>query len=193
MTKRVSRQEITKSDIVKNEEFIGEHLETLREFAERGDASVMYLLGCYYDGGVCEGGGNDPDEAVKWYKKVSRLGNTHAMNNLGVMYLCGQGVRKSAAKASKWFRKAAELGSVVAQKNLAEMYRYGDGVRVDSAEAAKWYEKAAAQGYAGAQYDLGELYASGNGVAKDLHAAEMWYRKAAEQGNAEARRKLAST
>ena len=110
-----------KSDIGKNAKFVREHLETLRGFAERGDVSVMYLLGCYYDGGVCEGGGNDPDEAVKWYKKVSRLGNTHAMNNLGVMYLCGQGVRKSAAKASKWFRKAAELGSVVAQKNLAEM------------------------------------------------------------------------
>ena len=62
-------QEAVKSDIVKNEEFIGEHLETLREFAERGDASVMYLLGCYYDGEVCEGGGNDPDEAVKWYKR----------------------------------------------------------------------------------------------------------------------------
>ena len=136
-------QEAVKSDIVKNEEFIGEHLETLREFAERGDVSVMYLLGCYYDGGFCEGGGNDPDEAVKWYKKASRLGFASAMNNLGVMYVCGQGVRKSAAKASKWFRKAAELGNVVAQKNLAEMYRYGDGVRVDSAEAAKWYRKAA--------------------------------------------------
>ena len=112
-------QEAVKSDIVKNEEFIGEHLETLREFAERGDVSVMYLLGCYYDGGVCEGGGNDPDEAVKWYKKVSRLGNTHAMNNLGAMYLRGHDVRKSAAKASKWFRKAAEQGNAEARRKLA--------------------------------------------------------------------------
>lgn len=147
-------QEAVKSDIVKNEEFIGEHLETLREFAERGDVSVMYLLGCYYDGGFCEGGGNDPDEAVKWYKKASRLGFASAMNNLGAMYLRGHDVRKSAAKASKWFRKAAELGSVVAQKNLAEMYRYGDGVRVDSAEAAKWYRKAAEQGNAEARRKL---------------------------------------
>ena len=104
-------QEAVKSDIVKNEEFIGEHLETLREFAERGDVSVMYLLGCYYDGGFCEGGGNDPDEAVKWYKKASRLGFASAMNNLGAMYLRGHDVRKSAAKASKWFRKAAEQGN----------------------------------------------------------------------------------
>ena len=119
MTKRVSHQEITKSDIVKNEEFIGEHLETLREFAERGDASVMYLLGCYYDGGVCEGGGNDPDEAVKWYKKVSRLGNTHAMNNLAYMYDFGLGVRASVAEATKWLRRAAEQGHAEARRTLA--------------------------------------------------------------------------
>ena len=57
-------------------------------------------------------------EAVKWFKKAAKQGNTEAMYCLGECYRAGSGVRESLKKAIEWFTKAAEQGYEEAQTEL---------------------------------------------------------------------------
>ena len=75
-----------------------------------------------------------------------------AQNNLGLMYLNGEGVPKDPAQAAKWYFRAAELGLAEAQTSLGYMYYFGQGVPKDFAQSAKWYRRAAEQGSAPAQF-----------------------------------------
>jgi TPR repeat protein len=43
------------------------------------------------------------------------------MNNMGVLYHNGWGVRQDRDAAVSWFRRAAEAGSAVGASNLAAM------------------------------------------------------------------------
>ncbi|MDL1867407.1 SEL1-like repeat protein, partial [Betaproteobacteria bacterium PRO4] len=45
-------------------------------------------------------------------------GNIDAQNNLGVIYLLGEGVQQNTDEAIKWFEKAAKQGNEEAVKNL---------------------------------------------------------------------------
>jgi len=64
-------------------------------------------------------------------------------NELGTMYVRGQGVVMDEEEAVKWYRKAAEQGHYLAEYNLGYMYYSGAGVKKDLGEAAKWWRKAA--------------------------------------------------
>jgi CHAT domain-containing protein/Flp pilus assembly protein TadD len=113
-------------------------------------------------------------------------GDAEAQNDLGLMYLNGEGVTQNDVEAAKWFRKAAEQGQADAQVNLGWMYNYGKGVTKNDSEAIKWHRKAAEQGYAQAQFILGARYSLGKGVAQNGVEAAKWFLKAAEQGHADA-------
>ena len=64
----------------------------------------------------------DDQQAVAWYRKAANQGLAVAQNNLGVMYMKGQGVPRDAQQAVAWFRKAAEQGLASARINLDAMY-----------------------------------------------------------------------
>ena len=122
-------------------------------------------------------------EALKYYK-LSALGNDgNILNQLGYMYLTGEGVEADDSEAAKWFRKAAEAGNVTGQYNLGWMYETGLGVTKNIILAKRWYEKAAAQNDGDAQSRLGDIYYNGDGITKDYAKAREWYLKAAGQGN----------
>ncbi|WP_287644445.1 MULTISPECIES: tetratricopeptide repeat protein [Butyricimonas] len=122
-------------------------------------------------------------EALKYYK-LSALGNDgNILNQLGYMYLTGEGVEADDSEAAKWFRKAAEAGNVTGQYNLGWMYETGRGVTKNIILAKRWYEKAAAQNDGDAQSRLGDIYYNGDGITKDYAKAREWYLKAAGQGN----------
>ena len=135
---------------------------------------------------------NDFSSALVQYRKAAELGFADAQNNLGSMYVQGQGVPQDYAEAIKWYRKSAEQGNASAQYNLGSMYDNGQGVPRNYAEAAKWYRKAADQGEAHAQDNLGTMYSNGEGVPQDNAEAIKWIRKSAEQGNASAQYNLGS-
>ena len=117
------------------------------------------------------------------WELLADQGNARAQNNLGLMYVNGEGAQQDDKEALSWFRKAADQGYVGAQKNIGLMYLKGQGVQQDYKEAAVWYRKAAEQGDADAQHRLGFMYSLGQGVQKDDREAVAWLRKAAEQGN----------
>ncbi|MDK9714829.1 MAG: caspase family protein [Sulfuritalea sp.] len=152
--------------------------------------SNSLALAARFDAAMDAWGKGDMKMAVTDFRYVADRGFGPAQNNLGFLYLKGEGVPQDYTEAAKWFRKAAEQGLAGAQANLGAMYAAGAGVAKDAWEAAKWLRAAADQGDAKGQHYLARLYDKGEGVAKDQNEAAKWYRRAADQGNAEAQNDL---
>ncbi|MSU23142.1 MAG: hypothetical protein EXS32_04880 [Opitutus sp.] len=77
---------------------------------------------------------------------MAEHGNDRAQNDLGQMYVDGDGVPKDGAVAAKWLRRSAEQGNVVAQTNLGLLHANGAGIPHDEIEALAWFNLAAAAG-----------------------------------------------
>jgi TPR repeat protein len=155
----------------------------IEALAATGDARAESLAGEAFDLGI---GGQTQShaQAAVWYRRAAEQGDFRAENNLGNLYVAGQGVTQDYAQAMAWFRKAADQGIAVAQANIAALYENGQGVTQDYAEALAWYRKAADQGNALAQSKIGLFYFYGQGVAQDYPQALAWFRKAADRGDA---------
>ncbi len=130
------------------------------------------------------------DEALKLFQQAAVLGEARAMQQLGEMFMDGNGVEKDDEAAVQWFRKGADKGNTSAMVFLGGMYQLGNGVEQSDATAAEWYRKAAAAENPEALFDLAMLYETGSGVNKDLGLARQLYEKAAKLGNKEARKRL---
>lgn len=72
--------------------------------------------------------------ASKWYERSSEKGFAPAMNNLGQLYLHGNGKVQDKVEAFKWTLAAAKAGNPVAAWNLA---LWGGGTPMMSPEEAK--------------------------------------------------------
>ena len=160
--------------------FSKEAIDSLRVYADQGNAGAEVLLGTLYASGDTVA--QDYAQAALWYRKAADQGDAKAQTMLGGLYHQGQGVAQDYFEAAIWFRKAADHGYPDAKFKLGYAYLKGEGVSQDYAQAAGWYRNAAEQGYGEAQHNLGALYAKGQGVAQDYAQAAFWYRKAADQG-----------
>ncbi|MGA2871784.1 MAG: tetratricopeptide repeat protein, partial [Verrucomicrobiota bacterium] len=79
-------------------------------------------------------------ESLHWLRAAATDGSARAMNDLGVAYQSGLGVKLDLKEAAKWFRLAAERGDAQAQANLGQLYFDGSGVPLDLAQAYKWFK-----------------------------------------------------
>jgi hypothetical protein len=125
-----------------------------RKAAEAGLPSAQFDMASFHInsfGGLTA----DPAQIFTWMRKAAESGIPRAQDNVGLMYLQGDGVSKSAAEAARWFRRAAEQGHPDGQVDLGLRYWAGDGVAQNQAEAAAWFRKAAEQGDADGQFWLG--------------------------------------
>ena len=125
----------------------------------------------------------DYEGALKHFRNAVAAGSRKALNNIGMMYLRGEGGPLDPQEATWWFRMAADAGEPVAMNNLGIMYLNGQGVAQDYAEAMTWFGKAAEAGNVGAMNQLGAMYYVGKGVAQDYVEAMKWALKAAEAGD----------
>lgn len=181
--------------------------------AEQGDAIAQCNLGTCFRWGY--GTNEDIEEAIYWFEKATKLGNTTAMLDLKCIYEDDTSEVHDKHKADYWeeiydkrcaektkeefhkLKEAAEQGDACKQHELAGRYFHGNGVEKNTEAADLWagrafsgFKKAAEQGDARAQTWLGNCYWHGNGVQKDRQTALMWYKKAAEQGNNEAMERI---
>jgi len=124
------------------------------------------------------------------YRIKATAGDAKAAEQLGYLYLTGQGVTKDLTEALKWIQIAADNGNVEGEYNLATIYYDGQGVVQDYNQALNWYRRAADQGLAEAQYCVGHMYENGQGTNQDTGAAVDWYKKAAVQGQSNAQAAL---
>jgi TPR repeat protein len=86
------------------------------------------------------------DEALRWLRRAAAHGSVAAMNNLGVAYDNGMGVKIDFKEAADWYRQAAERGDALGEANLGQLYFDGRGVAYDPVQAYKWFKLSAAQG-----------------------------------------------
>jgi TPR repeat protein len=76
--------------------------------AEAGCVRAQFLVGLAYHTG--RGVALDCERAGVWYRKAAGSGDSHAIANLGVMSLLGQGAPADDLDAYTWVRSAVGLG-----------------------------------------------------------------------------------
>jgi TPR repeat protein len=117
-------------------------LRLARPLAAEGDAHAQTTLGLLYYHG--NGVPQDPDEAVKWFRRAADQDDATAQFHLGVMFSKGEGVPQDNAEAADWFRRAANLGDAPAQYNLGLFYTKGVAGEPNNVSAHMWFNLAAA-------------------------------------------------
>ena len=141
-----------KNGVEKNEEEAVRYYKLVAEDESAGDDMVKNacaLLGWLMAANEDE---KDDTESVSWYEKAMEKGNVAAINNLGWMYECGQGVQQDYEKAMELYKQAADAGYNYAMNNLGRIYEYGNcGQKINLEEALKWYKQAVEYGYDNAQ------------------------------------------
>ena len=98
-----------------------------------------------------------PRAIVVRLRSAARAGNSQAQHLLGVMYVCGHGLKRSVVRAAHWMQKAADQGYPQAQSDLAALQAAGRGVPPNLQQARFWLRKAADQGFIAAASDLERL------------------------------------
>ena len=119
----------------------------------------------------------------------ARKGDAVAQNELGKIYMRGNGVKASPKTAFSWWMKAAEQGLPNAQTNLAQAYLLGLGTAENHQKAAHWAQKAADQNFSGGYHVLGLLHESSYSLDPATDTARNAFKKAAEMGFAPAQHK----
>lgn len=116
-------------------------LEVLRNAAEKGDKNAQFRLGAIYGGGHYEyptpcwkdesptmfDEEIDYNRAAYWYTLAAEQGHSKALNNLGIAYMEGKGVKRNLVKATKYIKKQQNKDIVLLKRITAicfemEMY-----------------------------------------------------------------------
>ncbi len=145
----------------------------LKKAAKSGILEAQYELATIY---LAK---KDDEEAVKWFKKLSKK---RFLDEFEI---------PSYVQFAKTFVKARE-GSASEQCRLGIMYKSGIGIKKDDQEALRWFSLSAEQNCMTAQYYLGSLFEEGRIVDKDMSQALFYYQEAARLGEIEAQLKVAA-
>ena len=122
-----------------------------------------------------------PKKAATIYMKLARQGSLTAMNELGGMYLNGDGIERNVKYAYNLFKKAADCGHIKAKCNLALIFLKGyGGIRTQYKKAFELYMQAAEAGSASGMYGVGYMYYKGIGVDQNYEKALEYLKKGAE-------------
>lgn len=149
--------------------------------AAQGEAAALLALVRFYDQGL-GGAAAAPDQATDFCLRATRAGSVVAMNEMGVRYQKGTGIRQDNVAAIGWFTLAAQYDLPAAHVNLGNCYEIGNGVRPDYDKAGSHYAAAARQGYAPGQLLLAQLFESGRGTKVNLVNAYVLFSRAAAGG-----------
>ncbi len=124
----------------------------------------------------------DTKAATALLTDSARVGESAAMNLLGVVARDGLGRDKDDAEAALWFRRAAILRNPYGLANLGRFYWHGRGSLVqDDKEAVRLWRIALTFANPWATYFLAEANEFGRGLNRNLQEARRLYRVAAEQ------------
>lgn len=157
-------------------------MESLRQRAQRGDASAQIDLGYKYQQG--EGVPTDLPTACAWFKKASDQGDPIGQCNYGTMLIYGWGCKQDQAAAKALFEKALTKKCKYAYYELGVIYEQGLGVKPDYDKAFEYYKKAALLGVPQAINNLASMRAHGQ-LKADWTPLEM-YKQSALAGDSTA-------
>lgn len=133
---------------------------------------------------------DDPQNAIKWFKKAAEFNMADSILQLGIYYYLGNDIEKDYDKSFELFTKAYELDEYLDNINywLGISYRFGEGVEKNPLKAIEHFEE---DGSKYAFDDLGQMYYYGEGVEKDMEKAREYLTKAANAGVDSAKELLA--
>jgi len=144
------------------------------------DAKLMRMAYQYRYGVMRE---VNPRKSAAIYMRLVKRGNIEAMNQLGKLYLDGDGVEQDFRMARCLFSMAAQGGNNDAKCNLALMYQKGMGVPLDNRKAFMLYKSAADAGNARGYYGAGYHLYKGLGVSQNYDKSVRMLEKGAEKGH----------
>ena len=124
------------------------------------------------------------EDAIKYYKLGSKLGNCHSQHKLAHFYEFGIVVEQNKELAANLYLKSAQQGHVLSQLFLGIMFLKEKGILQNNELGFYWVYKAARQGYPLAQSFAAQLLYSGKGVEKDYNLAFEMAEKSALGGEA---------
>ena len=164
-------------DAVRNSKYSeSEALKYLEKKAKEGNPYAQFSYGSYY--ADFEFWPYDSQKAFYWFSKAAEKNHPAALNNLALMYIFGNGVKKDVKKGRELMLKAAELGVEYSQYSVAKVYARLDDIIAHNAnykEAFKWIEILVKKGSLSAKYNMGVCYFYGRGVPEDKSkAVEIW-------------------
>ncbi len=164
---------------------VAEAREWYEKAAAQDQPDALLAMSRFYDFGI---GGLEasPPKAFDFCFRAAKAGSIVAMNEMGVRYQKGAGVRQDNVAAIGWFTLGAQHGQPAALVNLGNCYENGNGVRQDFDQAGRNYSAAARQNFAPAEFLLGEMIEKGKGTEVNLAHAYVLYTRAAAQKNEEA-------
>ncbi|MEA1888615.1 MAG: protein kinase [Pseudomonadota bacterium] len=110
--------------------------------------------------------------AAFYYKKAAELGHIQAMNDIGVAYADGDGIRRNDKKAMEWLEKSADLGNSEAMYNLALGYHFS--ALKNPSKAMPWVTQAAEKEYRPAYMLIGWMTTTGAGTQASRISAIRW-------------------
>ena len=117
-------------------------VEFLQEAAALGEPRAMDLLGTHYRRL------RQFDSARKYYEDAAAAGYALSLSNLGVMYMNGEGVKRSPEVAANLFRQGAEKGDSSGMFFYATCLQDGLGLPKDYKAATDWFRRSARAGNA---------------------------------------------
>jgi len=155
-------------------------IEAMERKANNGNTDAMNELASLYNNM------GNYDEAFKWWKQSAELGNRNAQDDLGRLYMWGQGVPANLGLAEYWLTKAVDAGNEWAANSLGELY-----VEAGSYPTAlKWFNRALESSHAqlrvSAMTSIGRLYQKEGDTRKSV----IWWQQAAELGDSSAQSEL---
>ena len=164
---------------------IAEARDWFEKAAAQNQPEALLALARFYDSGL---GGLDanPQKGFDLCLRAAKAGSVVAMNEMGVRYQRGAGVRQDNMAAIGWFTIGAQHGQPAALVNLGNCYETGNGVRQDLDLAGRHYAAAAKQNFGPAQFLLGQMIEKGKGTEVNLAHAYVLYTRAGAQKNPEA-------
>lgn len=160
-------------------------LEIANQCLEENEYDLLFILGKLYHDGL--GVNQNFDLAYENYtKSINKSNNDMAksfsMNNLGSMFILGEGVRKDIDKALEYFQRSAELGNDTAMLNLGLLYFNGELVDRNYQVAFEYFNNAATKFNGKSLNMLGYYYEQGLLGNQDISKAIECYKKSYENG-----------
>jgi TPR repeat protein len=103
----------------------------LREAADAGEPSSLFLLGSAHVGGLFNNNQADYASGAPLVERAAQGGHIDALFMAGNMYKDGIGVRRDSRRAFEYYRQAAERGHAYATIMAFDMINSGEGTRKD--------------------------------------------------------------
>lgn len=158
--------------------------------ADKGNAAAQRNLAIIFENNEPR----DQEKAVKYYEMAANNENPdpYAINNLGVCYLMGEGVKTNIKKAVSLFEKAIKMGDDYAKLNLADCLTMGNGMKINEEKSFELYWEIARNKEdkkisSKALIRLSECYLQGKGTKINPQFALECLKTASETGNEKAK------